>query len=129
MQAPPQTPRRFDPWSWTAPVLLVVLFATLLTLCSHAGLLGVPAALIVGSWFLKYAFVLLDHVAHGRPGMPVLTAEDANPLGETRPMAYALLIGAGWGAARAMPDGYAERYPGDPSAAVAARLGEEIERR
>ena len=25
MQAPPQTPRRFDPWSWTAPVLLVVL--------------------------------------------------------------------------------------------------------
>ena len=102
MQAPPPTPRRFDPWSWTAPVLLVVLFATLLTLCSHAGLLGVPAALIVCSWFLKYAFVLLDHVAHGRPGMPVLTAEDANPLGETRPLAYALLIGAGWGAAGAI---------------------------
>ena len=102
MQPGPDTPPPTDPWSWTAPVLLVALFATLLTLCSHAGLLGIPAALIVGSWFLKYAFVLLDHVAHGRPGLPVLTAEDANPLGETRPLAYVLLLGAGWGAAGAL---------------------------
>ncbi len=102
MQDGPDTPPRTDPWSWTAPVLMIGLSATLLTLCTHAGVLGIPAALIVGSWFLKYAFVLLDHVAHGRPGLPVLTAEDANPLGETRPLTYALLLGAGWGAAGAL---------------------------
>jgi hypothetical protein len=116
MQAGPHT-RRTDPWSWTAPVLLVAIFATLLVLCSHAGLLGIPAALIVGSWFLKYAFVLLDHVAHGHPGLPVLTAEQANPLGETRPLAYALLLGVGWGVAGALG-----AYLG-AGAASALRLG------
>lgn len=85
-----------DPWSWSAPLLLVVIFSTLLVLAAHAGALGIPAALIVGSWFLKYAFVLLEHLAHGRPGLPVLSAEDANPFGERRPVVYATLLAAGW---------------------------------
>jgi len=102
MPTGPRTPRKPDPWSWTAPLLLVAVFATLLVLCVHAGPLGIPAALIVGSWFLKYAFVMLDHVAHGRPGMPVLTAEDANPLGETRPIVYAVLLATGWGVTGAL---------------------------
>jgi hypothetical protein len=46
--------------------------------------------LIIGSWFFKYAFLLLDHAAEGRPGAPVLSIEAANPLGEMRPLAYTL---------------------------------------
>jgi hypothetical protein len=62
-------------------------------LALHAGLLGLPALLIIGSWFFKYAFMLLDHAAEGRPGAPVLTPEAANPVGEMRPLAYGLAAG------------------------------------
>ena len=76
-----------------APLLLVTIFAVLLRLAVYGGLLGLPALLIIGSWFFKYAFLLLDHAANGRPGAPVLSVEDANPLGEVRPLLY----GAGAG--------------------------------
>jgi hypothetical protein len=76
-----------------APMLLVLAFAVLLRLALHAGLLGLPALLIIGSWFFKYAFLMLDHAAQGRPGAPVLAAEDANPLGEMRPLMYGLGTG------------------------------------
>ena len=76
-----------------APLLLVTIFAVLLRLAVYGALLGLPALLIIGSWFFKYAFLLLDHAAHGRPGAPVLSVEDANPLGEMRPLLY----GAGAG--------------------------------
>jgi hypothetical protein len=76
-----------------APLLLVAIFSVLLRLAMHAGLLGLPALLILGSWFFKYAFMLLDHAAEGRPGAPVLTPEAANPVGEMRPLAYALAAG------------------------------------
>lgn len=87
-----------------APLLLVAIFSLLLLFGAKAGLLGIPVLLIVGSWFLKYGFVLLDHVAQGRPGAPVLTAEHANPLGEMRPLAYALLIAAVYLATGALAD-------------------------
>jgi len=77
----------------TTPLLLVAVFSVLLRLAVHAGLLGLPVLLIIGSWFFKYAFVLLDHAAHGRPGAPVLSAEDANPLGEMRPLLYGVGVG------------------------------------
>jgi hypothetical protein len=76
-----------------APLLLVALFSVLLRLALQAGLLGLPALLILGSWFFKYAFMLLDHAAQGRPGAPVLTPEAANPVGEMRPLAYAVAAG------------------------------------
>jgi hypothetical protein len=75
-----------------APLLLVSVFATLLLAGARAGLPGLPILLIVGSWFCKYAFMLLDHAAEGRPGAPVLSADDINPLGETRPLAYGIAI-------------------------------------
>ncbi len=75
-----------------APLLLVAIFATLLLFGARAGLPGLPILLIVGSWFCKYAFMLLDHAAEGRPGAPVLSAEDINPLGEMRPVAYGITI-------------------------------------
>jgi hypothetical protein len=45
---------------------------------------------------------MLDHAAHGRPGTPVLSAEDANPLGETRPILYGAAIAAFYGASGAL---------------------------
>ncbi len=77
-----------------APLLLVGIFAVLLRLAMHAGLLGLPLAAILLSWFFKYAFMLLDHAAQGRPGAPVLTPEAANPVGEMRPVLYAVVCGA-----------------------------------
>jgi hypothetical protein len=76
----------------TAPLLLVGIFSVLLQIGLNAGLFGIPMLAIIGSWFLKYAFMLLDHAAQGRPDAPVLTPEAANPVGEKRPLAYAALI-------------------------------------
>jgi hypothetical protein len=85
-----------------APLLLVAIFAPLLVLGLRSGVFGLPLVLVVVSWFLKYGYVLLDHAAQGRPGAPVLSAEDANPLGESRPLAHALLIGGFYGATGAL---------------------------
>ena len=101
-----------------APLLLVAIFSLLLLFGVKAGMPGIPVLLIVGSWFLKYGFVLLDHVAQGRPGAPVLTAEHANPVGETRPLAYALLIAAAYLATGALADAVG----GTPGRTVATAL-------
>lgn len=85
-----------------APLLLVAIFAVLLQVALHAGLLGLPLFYIVGSWFLKYAFVLLEHTAQGRHGAPVFSMENANPLGETRPFLFGLLIATCYGVGRAL---------------------------
>jgi hypothetical protein len=87
-----------------APLLLVVIFAVLLRLALFAGLLGLPLLYIIGSWFLKYGFVLLEHAANGRPGAPVLSAEDVNPFGETRPFLFGLLIAVFLGISRVAGD-------------------------
>src|SRR5512137_2550695 len=85
-----------------APLLLVAIFALLLQLGIQASLLGLPLLYIVGSWFLKYAFVLLEHTAQGRPGAPVFSMDDANPLGEMRPFQFGLLIATFYGAGRGL---------------------------
>jgi len=87
-----------------APLLLVAIFSVLLLLGVNAGLLGVALVLILGSWFLKHAFMLLDHAAEGRPGAPVLSPEAINPLGELRPLAYAFAIAAFYLAGGAFDD-------------------------
>jgi hypothetical protein len=97
-----QESRRPARHGYAGPLLLVVIFAVLLTLAADAGIFGLPAALILGSWFLKYAFLMLDHAAHSRPGTPVLSAEDANPLGEVRPILYAAAIIVFYGASGAL---------------------------
>lgn len=87
-----------------APLLLVAVFSPLLLLGVRGGLLGLLVLLIVGSWFFKYAFLLLDHAADGRPGAPVLTPEDVNPLGEMRPLAYGLLAAVFYAASGTLGD-------------------------
>jgi hypothetical protein len=97
-----RAPRRPARHGLAAPLLLVAVFSLLLTLAAGAWVLGLPTALIVLSWYFKYAFLMLDHAAHGRPGTPVLSAEDANPLGESRPVIYGAAIAALYGASGAL---------------------------
>jgi hypothetical protein len=85
-----------------APLVLIVAFAILLTLASRAGLLGLPLMLIVLSWFLKYAFVVLDTAARGLGDPPVLSVEMVNPADEQRPLGQLLIIGVFYGATAAL---------------------------
>jgi hypothetical protein len=54
-------------------------------LCLAAGWFGVPMLVILLSWLFKYAYVLLEHVAHGAREPPVLAVEMLNPATELRP--------------------------------------------
>jgi hypothetical protein len=78
----------------TAPLLLIGTFSVLLVLAFKARITGIPLALIVLSWFSKYAFVVMDHLADGVAEPPVLSIEMVNPLSEQRPLIL-LLMGIG----------------------------------
>jgi hypothetical protein len=95
--APGALQRAFTLLASPAPLLLVAIFSLLLAVALQAGLFGLALLCIIGSWFLKYAFVMLEHTVQGRPGAPVLSIEDANPFGEKRPILFALLIAAWFG--------------------------------
>jgi hypothetical protein len=74
-----------------APLLLIGTFSVLLVLATKAGLFGIPLGLILLSWFSKYSFVLMDHLADGVAEPPVLSIEMVNPLSEQRPMILLLM--------------------------------------
>lgn len=75
----------------TAPLLLIGTFSVLLIVAAKAGLIGIPLALILLSWFSKYSFVLMDRLAEGVTEPPVLSTEMVNPLDEQRPMILLLM--------------------------------------
>jgi hypothetical protein len=75
----------------TAPLLLIGTFAVLLVVAVKARFLGIPLGLILLSWFSKYSFVLMDHLADGIVEPPVLSMEMVNPLTEQRPMILLLM--------------------------------------
>lgn len=76
-----------------AALILIVLFSFLLLLAARGGLLGVPLALIVLSWFFKYGFALLDNVADGVHEPPVLSYEMVHPANESRPLGLLAIVG------------------------------------
>src|SRR5215211_2525929 len=76
----------------TAPLLLIGTFSVLLVVALKAGFLGIPLGIIMLSWFSKYSFVLMDHVAEGAAEPPVLSIEMVNPLSEQRPMILVLMV-------------------------------------
>lgn len=75
-----------------AALVLIVSFSILLLLAAHGGLLGLPLALLVVSWFCKYGFALLDRVADGVNEPPVLSYEMINPANESRPLGLVLVV-------------------------------------
>jgi hypothetical protein len=72
---------------------VVVVFAFLLSIAAKAGLLGIPLALLVFSWFFKYAYILFDHTVRGFDEPPTLDIQMMNPLSEQRPLAQVALLG------------------------------------
>jgi hypothetical protein len=72
---------------------VVVAFAFLLSLSAKAGLMGIPPALLVISWFFKYAYILFDHTVRGFDEPPTLDIQMMNPLSEQRPLAQVALLG------------------------------------
>ena len=76
----------------TAPLLLIGTFSVLLMVALKAGFLGIPLGLILLSWFSKYAFVVMDHVAEGAVEPPVLSVEMVNPLSEQRPVILLMMV-------------------------------------
>ena len=73
-------------------LVLIVTFSILLFIAANGGLLGLPLALLVVSWFFKYGFALLDQVADGVHEPPVLSYEMINPANESRPLGLVLIV-------------------------------------
>src|SRR5690349_9713677 len=76
----------------TAPLLLIGTFSVLLMVAFKAGFIGIPLALILLSWFSKYCFVVMDHVAEGAVEPPTMSVEMVNPLSEQRPLILLLMM-------------------------------------
>jgi hypothetical protein len=72
---------------------LLIVFAFLLSVAARAGLMGLPMALILISWFFKYAYILFDHTVRGFDEPPVLDIHMVNPVNEQRPLAQLVILG------------------------------------
>ena len=86
----------------SASIVLIALFSVLLLIAAGGGLLGLPLAMIVLSWFFKYGFALLDRVADGVNEPPVLSYEMINPANESRPLGLALVVAIFYGLTEAL---------------------------
>jgi len=72
---------------------VLIVFALLLNVAAKAGLVGIPLALILTSWFFKYAYILFDHTVWGYDEPPALDIKMLNPLDEQRPLAQLVILG------------------------------------
>jgi hypothetical protein len=72
---------------------VLIVFAVLLSVAAKSGLLGIPLALILTSWFFKYAYILFDHTVRGMDEPPTLDIQMLNPLDEQRPLAQVAILG------------------------------------
>src|SRR5271168_5063097 len=91
---------------------VVVVFALLLFLAAKAGFIGIPLALLLTSWFFKYAYILFDHTARGFDEPPTLDVQMMNPVDEQRPLGQVAILGLIYAAVK-----LAEIYLG-PGAAI-----------
>ena len=71
---------------------VLIVFALLLSFSAKAGFAGIPLALILMSWFFKYAYVLFDHSVRGFDEPPTLDIDMVNPFNEQRPLAQLLIL-------------------------------------
>lgn len=70
-----------------------MVFAVLLIMAAKARLVGVPLALLVTSWFFKYAYILFDHTVRGFDEPPTLDIQMMNPIDEQRPLGQVVILG------------------------------------
>lgn len=78
-----------------ASLFFVVISSMLLAFVIGYGLLAAFAMMILITWLFKYGFGVLEHVAHGHRGAPVVTQEVLGPF-EIRPYIQALVCAAGF---------------------------------
>jgi hypothetical protein len=71
---------------------VLIVFAVLLALSARAGLMGIPSAFILTSWFFKYAYILFDHTVRGFDEPPTLDIQMLNPFDEQRPLAQVMIL-------------------------------------
>jgi hypothetical protein len=64
----------------------------LLHIAAKARFIGIPLALLVTSWFFKYAYILFDHTARGFDEPPTLDIQMMNPVDEQRPLGQVLIL-------------------------------------
>ena len=72
---------------------VLIVFAVLLAFAANSGFVGIPMAVILTSWFFKYAYVLFDHTVRGFDEPPALDMQMLNPLDEQRPLAQVIILG------------------------------------
>ncbi|MGO9932059.1 MAG: hypothetical protein ACLPV8_09650 [Steroidobacteraceae bacterium] len=90
---------------------VVIVFALLLFIAAKAGFIGIPLALLLTSWFFKYAYILFDHTARGFDEPPVLDIQMMNPVDEQRPLGQLVILGLIYGAVK-----LAQSYLGETAA-------------
>lgn len=95
-----------------ASLVLIVIFTVLALLASRGGLLGLPLAILTLSWFFKYGFALLDHIADGVFEPPVLSYEMINPIDESRPLGLLLVVGVYAFAATLLGEAFGDEVAG-----------------
>jgi hypothetical protein len=76
-------------------LLMVGVFAILVTLCLKAGFYGLFVVLFMQIWVLKYCFVLIERLADGATEPPVMDSDMLSPM-EVRPWIQGALLF--WGA-------------------------------
>jgi hypothetical protein len=94
---------------------VVIVFALLLFVAGKAGLIGIPLALLVVSWFFKYAYILFDHTVRGFDEPPTLDIQMVNPVDEQRPLAQLVILGLIYAAVKLL-----QGYSGSAASIAAA---------
>jgi hypothetical protein len=77
-------------------LILVAVFTVVGSYSIAGKIFGIPADVILVSWFFKYLYVLLDSVVAGHEELPVLSVEMLNPVDEQRPLYQAIMVALGF---------------------------------
>jgi hypothetical protein len=75
-----------------ASLLFIALASVLLSFATVGGYFGVPLALIMLTWTLKYGLVIAEHVAWKVEGEPVLAVEMLNPLEQKKSFVQLVVV-------------------------------------
>lgn len=76
-----------------ASIIFIVFDSLLLTAASYVGWMGIPLALIMLTWFLKYGLVTVEHITWQQPEEPVLSVEMIHPLEQQKSIVLLVVVG------------------------------------
>ena len=76
---------------YPASLGIIVVFSVLITAAEMNGVGGLVVVVVLGSWFFKFGFAILEDVMHGKRKPPLLSAEMVNPF-QQRPLGLLLIL-------------------------------------